>query len=389
MRFRLTRKRVFTAAGLLALVALVSLSTRTPPLEVETGQAEVGALEVVIEEEGRTRAVDRYIVAAPVAGRLERITVREGNRVEADAVLARIQPLPLDAPTRAQLHAQLGAANARLRSAQAALAQSSEAAQQARREVERRRALVTEGALSAEVLEQYALALQLRERERITAQESVRAAEADVEAVQASLAGEVGAAATPVPVRAPSMGTVLRVPERSERVVAAGEPLVELGDTTALEVVVDLLTPDAVRVHQGMPARLTGWGGDTLHASVRRVEPSAFTRISALGVEEQRVNVILDLARRPAAMGDGYRVDASIIVWESPSVLTVPTSALFREAAGWRAFVVEGGRARLREVEIGERGEARTQVISGIEEGETVVLFPPDDLADGTKVRPS
>lgn len=389
MRFRLTRRRVWTAAGLLTLVALIFLSSRSPALEVEMGIADVGALEVVIEEEGRTRAVDRYIVAAPVAGRLERITVREGNRVEADAVLARIQPLPLDAPTRGQLQAQLSAANARLRSAQAALAQSTEGAQQARREVERRRALVAEGALSAEVLEQYALALQLREQERITAQEGVRAAEADVEAIQASLAGEAGAATTPVPVRAPSTGTILRVPERSERVVGAGEPLVELGDTTALEVVVDLLTPDAVRVHQGMPARLTGWGGDTLHATVRRVEPSAFTRVSALGVEEQRVNVILDLAHRPTAMGDGYRVDAAIIVWESPAVLSVPTSALFREAAGWRAFVVEEGRARLREVEVGERGEARTQVLSGIEEGETVVVFPPDDLVDGAKVGPS
>jgi HlyD family secretion protein len=387
MRFRLSRKRVLVAAGALALVALIALSSRGSPLEVETATAQVGPLEVVVEDEGRTRAVDRYIVTAPVAGRVQRITVREGNHVDAEAVLARIEPLPLDAPTRGQLQAQLSAASARLRSARAALAQAAEASAQARRELERRRALVTEGALAAEVLEQFALALELREQERVTAQEGVRAAEADVEGVRALLSGSTGASTTLVAVRAPSSGTVLRVPERSERVVAAGEPLVEVGDPAALEVLVDVLTPDAVRIRQGMPARLTGWGGDTLHATVRRVEPSAFTRVSALGVEEQRVNVILDLAHRPAELGEGYRVDARIIVWEAAAVLTVPTSALFSDAAGWRAFVVEQGRARLRPVEVGERGDARTQVLSGLEEGETVIVFPPDDLVEGARVR--
>jgi HlyD family secretion protein len=177
------------------------------------------------------------------------------------------------------------------------------------------------------------------------------------------------------------------VPERSERIVQPGEPLLEVGDPEAIEVVVDVLTPDAVRIRAGMPARLTGWGGDTLAATVRRVEPSAFTRISALGVEEQRVNVILDLENRPHTLGDGYRVDARVIVWAADSVLTVPAAALFRGQTGWRAFVIEEGRVRLRDVEVGERGEARTQVISGLEAGEQVVLFPPDDLVEGAKVK--
>jgi HlyD family secretion protein len=379
---------MITAAAILAGAALVFMSMREPPLEVEVGVAEATSLEVVIEEDGRTRAVDRYVITAPVAGRLQRITLREGAQIEAGEVVARIDPLPLDASTRGQLQAQLNAATARLRAAEASVTEATTAAEQAQREVERRRALADERIITAEQLEQYELALRVREQERTAAQQAARAAAADVDAMRAALLGTQGSGqGTAVSVRSPGAGTLLRVPERSERIVQPGEPLLEVGDPEAIEVVVDVLTPDAVRIRPGMPARLTGWGGDTLAATVRRVEPSAFTRISALGVEEQRVNVILDLENRPHTLGDGYRVDARVIVWAADSVLTVPAAALFRGQTGWRAFVIEEGRARMRDVEIGERGEARTQVTSGLEAGEQVVLFPPDDLMEGARVR--
>jgi HlyD family secretion protein len=389
MRFELTRRRVLVGAGVLAAVALLGLAMRPTSAEVEMGVARLGPLEVWIEEDGRTRAIDRYVIAAPVAGRLQRITLLEGATIESGAVVARIEPLPLDASTQGQLQAQLNAARARAGAADAAVTQAAAAAEQATRELERRRVLMDEGVGTEEQLEQYALALRVRQQELEAAQASARAAAADVEAMRSALLGAPGAApGTAVAVRSPGSGAVLRVHERSERVVQTGEPLLEVGDPGGLEVIVDVLTPDAVRVHPGMPARLTGWGGDTLRATVRGVEPSAFTRVSALGVEEQRVNVVLDLEHRPPTLGDGYRVDARIVVWAADEALTVPAAAVFRGAGGgWQAFVVEDGRARLRDVRVGERGEGRTQIVSGLEAGETVVLFPPDDLEDGARVR--
>ena len=388
MKLAFTRRRVLAAAAVLAVLLLALLATRESPREVEVGVAELGPLEVAIEEDGRTRAVDRYVVTAPVAGRLQRIELREGAPVAAGEVVARIEPLPLDAPTRGQLQAQLNAASARQRAAEATATQAAGAVEQAERELERRRALVGAGAIPAELVEQYELALDLRKQEHTAAQQAARAAAADVEAMRAALIGSnSGGSGGVIAVRSPGAGTLLRVNERSERIVQPGEPLLEVGDPGAVEVVVDVLTPDAVRIHPGMPARLTGWGGDTLQATVRTVEPSAFTRVSALGVEEQRVNVILDLERRPHTLGDAYRVDARVIVWAEDSVVTLPAAALFRSATGWQAFVIEEGRARLRDVQVGERGEGRTQVLAGLEPGERVVLFPPDDLADGDKVR--
>jgi HlyD family secretion protein len=295
--------------------------------------------------------------------------------------------MPLDAATRAQLEARLSAARARQRAADAALAQASAVRNQARREMERRQTLLAEGALSKELVEQFVLAFQTREEEVLAARETAGAAAAETAAVQASLLGEGATAGAAVAVRAPANGTVLRVPERSARIVNAGEPLIEIGDPAALEVVVDILTTDAVRIRPGMPVRLDRWGGAPLTARVRLVEPSAFTRISALGVEEQRINVILDLEQRPAELGDGYRVEASILVWASDSVLTVPASALFRARDAWQLFVEDNGRARIRNVTIGERNGTTAQVLDGLVPGQVVILFPSDQIEDGARVR--
>jgi HlyD family secretion protein len=389
MEWPWTRRRTIIAGTAIALVLLVAIALRPSPTDVETAVAGRTEVEVVVEEDGRTRAVDRYVVTAPVAGQLERIDAREGAVVQRGDVLARIQPMPLDAPTESALRAALTAAEARRAAAASARDQVAAALAQARREVERRRELVEQGALAAEQLEQYVLATRLREDELRSADQAMRAAAADVDAARAALlAARTGTATgSAVAVRAPADGLLLRVPERSARVVAAGTPLVEIGDPGALEVIVDVLTMDAVRVQPGMRATLRNWGGPPLGATVRTLEPSAFTRISALGVEEQRVNVILDLDERPAELGDGYRVDAAISVWAGTDVLTVPSAALFRTGTGWSLFVVEGGRARLREVQVGERSGARTQIIAGIEAGDTVILFPPDALSDGERVR--
>jgi HlyD family secretion protein len=388
MKWPWSRRRTIIAGIALVVMALIALALRPSPVTVETAEASRMRLEVHVEEDGRTRAVDRYIVTAPVTGHLARIELREGTQVRQGTVLARIEAMPLDVTTESSLRAALTAAEARRSSTAAAREQAAAALDQARRELARRRSLAEQGALAAEHVEQYALATRLREEELHSAEQALRAATADVQAARTALpATQASSAPSAVAVRAPADGVLLRVPERSARVVSAGTPLVEVGDPKALEVVVDVLTTDAVRIRPGMPATLRNWGGDPLTATVRMVEPSAFTRISALGVEEQRVNVVLDLEHRPQELGDGYRVDAAILVWSGTDVLTVPSSALFRTPDGWATFAVEAGRARLRAVQLGERSGAHAQVLRGLEHGTTVILFPADQMHDGQRVR--
>ena len=191
-----------------------------------------------------------------------------------------------------------------------------------------------------------------------------------------------------IAVRSPAKGRVLRIPEKSERVVAASAPIVELGDAKALEVVADVLSSDAGRLPPGSAVQIVEWGGDDpLEGRVRSIEPSAFTRVSALGVDEQRVNVLVDLLNPPKSLGDGYRVEIKATVWESADVLTVPSSALFQRGGKWAVFVVEDGRAQVRNIGVGHRAEAIVEVVSGLKQGERVILFPSDKVAEGSRVR--
>ena len=388
----MTRKAVWIGIGVAAAV-LILVPVLTPDtVAVTTAEALVGPMTVTVDEDGRTRAVDRYVVTAPVAGELERLPNRAGERVNRGDAVARIRPLPLDERTRSQLAAALDAAQARERAAATAFERADAAATQAEREVERRRTLLEVGALSAEALEQYVLAARSAVEQRDGARQARNVAQADVRAARAALLGGTrpadGTAGSPaaITVRAPASGTVAAVPERSSRVIQPGEVILEITDPSALEVVVDVLSTDAARIEPGMRTELTGWGGPALGATVRRVEPAAFTRLSALGVEEQRVNVILDLDQRPNALGDGYRVEASVAVWRADSVLSVPASAVFRNGAGWRVFRVSDRRARLTTVTVGERTGARAQILAGLSPGDEVILFPADDLQDGTRV---
>lgn len=389
-RVRVTRKAVWIAVGILAASLIVVPVLLPDAIDVSTAEAAVGPMVVTVDEDGRTRAVDRYVITAPVAGELERLPLRAGERVARGDVVARIRPLPLDERARAQLSAALDAARARERSATANLEQATGAATQAEREYERRRALMEAGALSAEQLEQYALAARNAAEQRDAARQAVGAAQADVRAARAALLGESramdGGGGGSIAVRSPASGTIATVPERSSRIVNPGTVILEVTDPTALEVVVDVLSTDAARIEPGMRTMLTGWGGPPLGAIVRRVEPAAFTRLSALGVEEQRVNVILDLDDRPESLGDGYRVEASVRVWQADSVLSVPSSAVFRDGSGWRVFRVADDRARLTTITVGERTGARTQVLAGLTSGDEVILFPSDELEDGTRV---
>jgi HlyD family secretion protein len=395
----LTRRRTLLLAAGLALALVPWWLLRPPPVAVELGEVTRGPLELTVDEEGETRVRQRFVVAAPATGRLLRIGLDEGDAVEVGEIVARIVPAPLDPRDRTAAEARLEAAEADQHAAAARAALAAAALAQAQRDLERSERLREAGARSDEELERARLARTRAQRELEAARFAAVAADHAVEAARAVLMS----ARTPRPaaggedcltpgncieVRAPIAGRVLRVQEESERIVPAGTPLVEVGDPAAIEIVVDVLSADAVRIEPGADLWVEDWGGDTpLRATVRRVEPAGFTKISALGVEEQRVNVIADFEEPPDGLGDGYRIEARIVVWRAADVLRVPSSALFRRGEGWAVFRAEGGVARRREVEVGVRGPFAAEVKAGLAEGERVVLHPSDRLADGVRVR--
>ena len=379
------------AAGVAALLLVVIVATSGSTIEVETARVAQDTLRVGVAEEGRTRVRERYVIASPVAGRLGRILLSEGDSVDAGALVARLFPSPEDARNLGVTRARLEAAEARRREVAARVEEAEAQARQAEREAERGQALARDSIFSQQELEQAELAA-ASARQRLEAVGStLRAAEADEAAARAALTGASpqGTGGEAVAVRTPSAGRVLRVLERSERVVQAGTPLVEIGDAEGLEVVVDVLSEDAVRIEPGDAVRISNWGGDrTLHGRVRLVEPDAFTEVSALGVEEQRVNIVADLFDPPPALGSGYRVEAYIVTWTGEGVLTVPTSALFQQDGAWHVFAIEDGKAVLRRVQIGHRSAEAAEVVEGLDEGEDVILFPSDQIQEGTDVQP-
>ncbi|HET7461775.1 MAG TPA: HlyD family efflux transporter periplasmic adaptor subunit [Longimicrobium sp.] len=387
---RLLRQMRWIGA-LLLVAALVAWALWPHALAVETAAAARGPLRETVDEDGVTRVQERYVVSAPVAGRLLRVGLDEGDAVEPGAVVARIAAAPLDARTAAQARARVDAAAAAVRQADAAVAQAHAELAQARRDARRARTLADAGALSDQAREVAETAAELRARAVAAAEANRRAAAAELASARAAVAGADPrrvAAGTVTEVRSPVRGRVLRVAQQSETMVPAGAPLVELADAHALEIVVDILSADAVRVEPGMPVLIEDWGGaGVLRARVRTVSPHAFTHVSALGVEEQRVNVIADLLTPGARLGEGYRVEARIVTWESPAVLKVPAAALFRRGTGWGVFVAQAGRARLRDVRIGHRGESDAEVLGGVKPGERVILYPSDRVAEGGRVK--
>ena len=395
------RRLLGVALGAAALLGVAYVLVRPAPVPVELGEVTRGALRVTVDEEGETRVRQRFVVAAPTTGRLLRIGLDEGDAVAAGDVVARIVPSPLDPRDEAAARAQLEAAEAQKSAADAQRSLAEAALAQARRDAERAGLLREGGTISAEAHEKARLALTRAREESRAAGFAVDAAEHEVQAARAALlaarapapgAGSGGEPCTPggdpcVDVRAPVPGEVLRILEESERIVLAGTPLLELGDPTDIEIVVDVLSADAVRIHPGAEMIIEDWGGDApLRARVRLVEPSGFTKVSALGVDEQRVNVIGDFADAPGGLGDGYRVEARIVVWDGADVVRVPGSALFRRGDAWSVFVVDGGRAERREVDVGQRGTFDAEVRGGLEPGERVVLHPSDRVQEGVRV---
>jgi len=386
-----TARIVVTVACGVGALGLLAYVLGPVPVPVDTAQAVRGPMQVTIDEDGTTRARDRYTLASPVAGRLSRIQLREGDEVKPLAVIATILPMPIDPREQAQTRAQVDSLEALQKEADAYVARAEADYEQAERELRRYRDLLEKDVVTRQSFEQTQTAERRASKELSAARFKAQSARSEVERARAGLVA-VEAPRTPgnaVNIIAPAASRVLQVLEKSERVVTAGTPLVVLSNPRRLEVVVDLLSADAMRVTPGARMILEGWGGPKpLEARVRMVEPYGFTKVSALGIEEQRVNVIGDFVEGSQGLGDGYRVEARIVTWENRDVLKIPASALFRDGDRWDVFVIEDGRARKRTVGVGHRTGSEAEVTSGLEAGQTVILFPPSTLEEGAQVAP-
>lgn len=392
MAQRNLRRRLIWAMVLAVIAALITLNLRPAQVPVETARAARGSLRVTVDEDGETRAHDRFVVSAPIPGRLRRVELEEGDAIRENEIVATIDALPLNQQQREEVFARISAAEATKSQADARVAHAREDYEQARRDRARAEQLGRENVISAQALEQARNAEITGGEELQAARFSALATASEVRLARSGLVGieNHGAIHKVISLRSPIAGKLLRVVEKSERVVQAGAPLVILGDPEKIEIVTDVLTTDAVRIKPGAPVFLEGWGGDhPLRAKVRLVEPGGFTKISALGVEEKRVNVIADFVDPPNGLGDGFRVDSRIVTWEGESILKIPVSAAFRSGDGWSVFVAEGGRAHQRTIEIGHRNQTEVEIVRGITHGQEVILHPSNQIREGARVRPA
>lgn len=396
-----TVRRVVMVVLAVAVVAAAVWAFLPEPVPVDVGEVSLGPLQVTVEEEGKTRIRERYVISAPLAGRLRRIALHEGDPVDEGATVVAIieptDPALLDARAKAEAEARVRASEAAVSRAQSRLEQASIDLDFAESEYGRVLKAFESGAATPREAEEYRVRYD-------TAGKALRAVEFahDIADFELDLAQNALLHTNPSPgladqefrflIHAPISGVVLRVLQESVAVITPGTPLLEVGDPSDLEVVIDVLSTDAVRIRPGATVIIDQWGGDEpLLASVRLVEPSAFTKISALGVEEQRVNVVADfvspIEQRPT-LGDGFRVEGRIVTWEGAGVVRVPSSAIFRHGDGWAVFAIEEDRARRRAIEVGHRTGLVAEVLGGLEPGRSVVLHPGDTVRDGVRVVP-
>ncbi|MFZ4480651.1 MAG: efflux RND transporter periplasmic adaptor subunit [Rhodoferax sp.] len=391
------RKLGFGALGLLALASLV-WAFIPAATEAELAAVTLGRFERSVLEDGKTRLRDRYIVSTPLTGRITRVHLKQGDTVQRDAALATLWPVNpalLDERARAEQVARVGAMQASVARARANVERAQASLEQARIELRRSEALAGQGFVSPNQNETGRLNVRLREKELESARQEEDAARHELEQSRIALkqfSDKPERQQRSFEIKAPVSGKVLKLLQQSEGMVMAGTPLMELGDPSQLEVVVDILTEDAAQIQPGTAVQLSNWGGpDVLQGRVRLIEPGAFTKVSALGVEEQRVNVIVDFTSLPdqwRSLGDGFKVDVRVLVQVVENALKVPVSALFPVGARSGLFVLEHGHARLREIEVAARNGVEAWVRSGLATGTQVIVYPDSKLKDGDRVKP-
>ena len=384
-------KRMKWIVGLPVIVAaIVFVATRPEVVAVELVLVEPGPLEVTIDEDGEARIRDHASIAAPVTGRLLTGTLRAGDYVVRGQVIARIAPVPLDERSRRQAEVAIAAASALRSQASARVRQAEISLAQAQRDLARSERLGAAGAVAARTVETAQAEERFRQRELDAARSADNAAaQGEAQARLALLGAGSSGSSGVVDVRSPLGGRVLRLFEEHERVVVAGAPLLEVGAPGVIEIVVDVLSGDATRIPLGSRMIVRLPQGPDLEAEVSRIEPAAFTKVSPLGVEEQRVNIVATLGNPPAGLGDQFRVATSIVLWSAESVLTVPSTSLAPTDEGWGVYVTEGGRARLRNVTLGQQGAQSVEVTRGLNRGDKVIRHPDERIRDGVRVASS
>lgn len=383
-----TRRWIPYIGGLLLLILIVA-GLWPKPVPVETAIATRGLLQATINEEGKTRIKQRYVIAAPVTGQLRRIPLKAGTEVTAGttvlAVIDPLSPAPLDARSRAAAEARRDSASANLEKARTTHAFYSN-------ELHRLERLYADKTISIQELENAQWREAAAAKEQGAAESALRQAEAELVEFLPSDGPQNGTICAARELKAPVSGRVLRVLEESARVVTAGTPLVEIGDPTDLEVVIEVLSRDGAAIPTEAKVEFEQWGGlEPLVGRVRLVEPAAFTKVSALGVEEQRVRVVADLLTAPEQrrnVGDNFRVEAKIIMWEATNALKVPAGALFRQGEDWATFALVNGRTRLQKVKVGRSSGTETQILEGLQAGDSVILYPGSRVHDSQQVKP-
>ena len=392
----LSRKKLWIGGSLLLAVLLLVWAFWPQATEVELGAVSRGPFERAVQEDGKTRLRERYVVSTPLTGRVQRIALKQGDSVARDAVLATLWPVMpglLDERARQEQNERIGAMEAAVRRASANVERAKAALDQAVADLKRSETLAQQGFVSPTQNETGRLTVRLRQKELDSARQEEDAT--GHELAQARIAIRTFSTGVTAQrswaIKAPIAGKVLKINQQSEGLVQAGTALLELGDPGDLEVVVDLLTEDAAQVQPGTPALLSNWGSpQPLPARVRLVEPAAYTKVSALGVEEQRVNVVLDLLsprEQWSALGDGYKADVRIVVQTEKDALKVPVSALFPSGARAALYAMEKGRARLHEVEVLARNGSEAWIRGELAPGTELILFPPSSLKDGERVK--
>jgi HlyD family secretion protein len=393
---KITLGRSMTAVVALAALAVVVWSFLPQPIAVETAQVTKGDFVATVDEDGKTRIRERYVVAAPLAGTLTRVRHKAGDSVKADEVVATIIPAPapfLDPRARQEAQERLGAAEAARDRTKAAVERTQAQATQANVDLDRVRTLVQRGASTTQALEHAELASRVADRDLRAAQFQDHAAEHEIQQAKALLAQYGTPSGTPPErwnVTAPVSGLVLKVAQESETPVQPGAPVLDIGDPHDLEIVVDVLSTDAVEIRPGAEVDVEHWGGPgILKGRVRRVEPAAFTKVSTLGVEEQRVNVLIDIVSPPpewVGLGDAYQVDTRISVFRSEDATIVPSGALFRIADRWNVYVIRNGRAEQQPIDLLRRSGRRAAVSMGLQPGDVVIVYPSDRIASRVRV---